>query len=295
MDIQSIYVIGAGAMGSGIAQVAAQSGFEVYLSDVSLEYAQRGAVRIGDNLARSVAKGRLTQEEADRTMARLHTTDKDSDVANCGLVIEAAVENAQAKQAIYERIEPLCAPETILASNTSSISLTLLASGLKRPENFAGMHFFNPVPAMKLLELVRGLSTSEETLAAVRAVGERLGKVMIVSKDMPGFIVNRMLDPMLNEAIQILDEGIGGVLDIDSGMKYGCNHAMGPLELTDLVGVDVLLAVMEVLYAELGESKYRPAPLLRKMVRGGCLGRKTGRGFYLYEGREKRPNPIFDR
>lgn len=295
MSIEKLYVIGAGAMGSGIAQVAAHSGYEVYLNDVSPEYVERALEKIRASLKRSVQKGRITQEKADETVGRLHASPDISDVAECGLVVEAVVEDAAVKQALYARIEELCREDAILASNTSSISLSLLASRLKHPQRFIGMHFFNPVPAMKLLELTCGFCTAPETLAAARAVGERLGKVSIVSKDMPGFIVNRMLDPMLNEAVQILDEGIGSVTDIDNGMKFGCNHAMGPLELSDMVGLDVLLAVMEVLYEELGDTKYRPAPLLKKMVRAGYLGRKAGKGFYLYTEAGRQPNPLLDK
>lgn len=292
--IEKILVVGAGAMGSGIAQTAAQSGYEVWLTDVSADNVERALNQIRGRLQRSISKGRMEAAEMDAVLSHLHAAKDYAPAAECDMVIEAIYENVDAKQQVYREIDLICPENVIIASNTSSISLTLLAGKVKRPENFIGMHFFNPVPVMKLLEITCGICTSAETLAAAQAVGQKMNKVTIVSKDMPGFIVNRMLDPMLNEAIQVVDEGIGNVLDVDNGMKFGCNHPMGPLELADMAGLDVLLAVMEVLYAELGDSKYRPAPLLKKMVRAGLLGQKTGRGFYIYQDSGKTPNPVFE-
>ncbi|QDR80273.1 3-hydroxybutyryl-CoA dehydrogenase [Sporomusa termitida] len=296
MEIKKIFVIGAGLMGAGIAQVAIQSGYDVILNDISESTLANGATGIEERLNRSVAKGFMSHEEKDACMKRLTCSMELASAAECQFVIEAIYENFEAKRAVFEKLDVICPPETILSSNTSSISLTALSSVVKRPEKFIGMHFFSPVPVMKLLEIIRGLRTSEDTLSAAREVGERLEKVMVVAKDMPGFIVNRILIPMLNEAVQILDESIGTVEDIDNGMKCGCNHPMGPLALADMVGLDVLLAAIEVFYSELGDSKYRPAPLLRKMVKAGYLGRKSGAGFYLYEagGKKLGVNPVLN-
>lgn len=283
MDIHHIFVVGAGLMGTGIAQVCLQAGFQVTITDSNAAVLDRGAASIRSRLATRVEKGKLSQEDYTHCLARLDTAAELTGAEPCDMVIEAIYENYDAKRAVFSSLSQICRPDCILASNTSSISLTKLAAAVDRPERFLGMHFFSPVPAMKLLELITGLRTAPETVETARHVGERLGKLMILSKDMPGFIVNRMLNPMLNEAVQILDEGIGRVEDIDNGMKFGCNHPMGPLALTDMVGVDILLAVMEVLHTELGESKYRPAPLLRKMVQAGFTGKKAGAGFYIYD------------
>jgi len=290
--IQKLFVVGGGFMGAGIAQNAITAGFDVVLNDMSMEALEKSKAGIEKMLAKSVEKGKLEAAEKDAAMARLRISDQLADAKDADLVIEAIIENADIKKAIFSKLSEICRADAILASNTSSISIAEIASVVRDPGRVVGMHFFSPVPLMKLLELVKAICTSDETVEAARAVGLKMGKVCIVAKDSPAFIVNRMLDPMINEAIGILEAGIGSVEDIDNGMKFGLNHPMGPLELIDMAGIDVELAVMEVLLRETGDPKYRPAGLLRDMVRLGWLGRKTGKGFYVYNADGTRvPNP----
>lgn len=282
MEIQTISVIGAGTMGSGIAQVAATSGFDVTLIDVSEALLVKARDGIGRNLERAVGKGKMSAAAKDAALRRIGTSLEYAPVRSADLVIEAATENLEVKTRILRQIDDLVRAEAIVASNTSSISITKLAASMSRPEQFIGMHFFNPVPVMALVEIVRGLQTKDATHAAIQALCAKLGKTPISAKSSPGFVVNRLLLPMLNEAFFVLGgEGVAAT-DIDNAMKLGCNHPIGPLALADLIGLDVLLSVMETIHEELGESKYRPAPLLREMVAAGYLGRKTGRGVYRY-------------
>ena len=284
MEIQSVGVIGAGQMGNGIAHVMALAGYDVMMTDVSEDALKAAIETISDNLDRQVGRGKVSQTDKDAAMARIKCTQKLTDLGVCDLVIEAATERETVKQAIFDELLPHLTPTTILTSNTSSISITRLASRTDRPEKFMGFHFMNPVPVMQLVELIRGIATDEETYEACRAVVERLGKTSAAAEDFPAFIVNRILMPMINEAVYTLYEGVGSVKSIDSSMKLGANHPMGPLELADFIGLDTCLAIMNVLHDGLADTKYRPCPLLTKYVEAGWLGRKSGRGFYDYRG-----------
>ncbi|ADW21429.1 3-hydroxybutyryl-CoA dehydrogenase [Thermus scotoductus] len=283
MEVRKIGVVGAGQMGSGIAQVAAQAGFEVVLVDVAESFLERGLKAIQRSLGRFVEKGRIAPQDLEATLGRIRTTVVLGDLAEADLIVEAIVEDEGEKRRLFERLGSLVKPEAILASNTSSIPITALARYSGRPERFIGMHFFNPVPLMQLVEVIRGELTSEETRDVVVEVARRMGKTPLEVQDYPGFVSNRLLMPMINEAIEALREGVATKEAIDGVMRLGMNHPMGPLELADLIGLDTCLAIMEVLHRGFGDDKYRPSPLLRRMVQAGLLGRKTGRGFYTYD------------
>ncbi len=282
MEISKVGVVGAGQMGNGIAHVLALASYEVILNDISQEALQGAMSLIESNLDRQVSRERITADEKDAALRRISTTMTLSDLGSSDLVIEAATERETVKVAIFEDLVPHLAPHTILTSNTSSISITRLASRTDRPEKFMGFHFMNPVPVMQLVELIRGIATDDETFNACHAVVDRLGKTAATAEDFPAFIVNRILMPMINEAVYTLYEGVGSVASIDSAMKLGTNHPMGPLELADFIGLDTCLAIMNVLHDGLADTKYRPCPLLTKYVEAGWLGRKSDRGFYDY-------------
>lgn len=281
MEIGKIGVIGSGTMGGGIAEVAARSGYEVILVDISEESVKKGFGRIKERLEKRVSEGRLNGAEKERVLSWIRTTTKLEDCGETDLIVEAAPEKEEVKKDIFKRLDRICRQETIFTSNTSSISITKLAQATERPGRFAGMHFMNPAYIMRLIEIIRGIRTSEETIDVVRTVAERMGKVPVVVNDLPGFVISRVIATMINDAVFCLHEGVASKEGIDTIMRLGANHPMGPLELADLMGLDICLEILEILHAELGE-KYRPCPLLMKMVAAGKLGRKSGEGFYDY-------------
>jgi 3-hydroxybutyryl-CoA dehydrogenase len=289
MKIGRVGIIGAGQMGAGIAHVSALAGFEVSVNDISKDSIEAGLSAISKNLTRQVKSGKVTQAAAESALNKIKPVADYEGLSSCDLVIESAIEDEQVKRKIFQAVSPLLKPDAIIASNTSSISITRLGAITGRPEKFMGIHFMNPVPVMELVELIRGIATNDETFASVKEFALALGKTITVAEDFPAFIVNRILLPMINEAIYTLYEGVGGVEAIDTAMKLGAHHPMGPLELADFIGLDTCLSIMQVLYEGLADSKYRPCPLLVKYVEAGWLGRKVNRGFYDYRG--ERPVP----
>lgn len=281
-NIETVGIVGAGTMGNGIAQACATCGLQVVMVDISEAAVAKGLATVAASLDRLIKKDKITAADKDAALARIQGSTRYEDLQGAQLVIEAATENEGLKLKILQQLDALLASEVIVATNTSSISITKLAAATKRADRFIGMHFFNPVPMMALVEIIRGLQTSDATHDAVKAMAERLGKTPITVKNAPGFVVNRILVPMINEAFFVLAEGLASPQDIDAGMKLGCNHPIGPLALADMIGLDVCLAVMNVYFAEFNDSKYRPCPLLKEMVAAGYLGRKTGRGVYTY-------------